>query len=252
MPGGQDHCQLRVDIEELGPRLKQRRFLAFERAACDDESQTRRRRLEQPRGFGLLRGTHIELEISRHCNALRRAADRDQALGVGLALRKNCAQPFQQRTPQAAQHFVARPGAIGDACVDHRYGNSAAKASVEQIRPELSLRQHQHARLERVEIRAHRPGQIERAIKYAVGSEAFAGQSLSGARGGGNGYEIFRQRRIERLHEARDGQHLAHADRVQPDQRPAACARASEQLPWDAPQPFPQALAVFLGRRHAP
>ncbi len=60
------------------------------------------------------------------------------------------AQPPQQRLPQPAQHLVARPRAIRDPRVHHRHGNSAAKASVQQIRPELCLRQNQHPRLERI------------------------------------------------------------------------------------------------------
>ncbi len=95
-------------------------------------------------------------------------------------------RPTQQRPPQRTQLPVARPGAVGDARVHHRDRNSAAEAAVQQIRPELRLRQDQHARLERVKIRAHGPRQIERAVEDAIRAEALAGQRLAGARGGGD------------------------------------------------------------------
>ncbi len=252
MPRRKNHRQLRVSRQQLRPRFHERRFFALQRAARNHESQPRRIRLQQPRSLSLFRRAHIELQISGHRNPLRRAAQRDQALGIDLALRQHRAQPAQQRLPQPPQHVVTRPRAIGDPRVHHRDRNSAAKASVQQIRPELRLRQHQHARLERLQIRAHRPRQVERAIEHSIRSEPLPRQRLSRSRGCRNRHKVSRQRRIQRLHQPRHSQHFAHAHRMHPDQRPVSRSRASNHPLRNASQPLPQSFPVLLGRRHAP
>ena len=62
-----------------------------------------------------------------------------------------------------------------------------------------------------------RQGQVERAIKNAARAEAFAGQHLTGARGGGDNNGILRKRGVKRLDQAADGQHLADRNCVDPD-----------------------------------
>ena len=161
------------------------------------------------RGFGL-GGAHIEFQISGDGYALRPAADLSQAFRVGLALRQHAAKTAEQRLPQLAKHLVTRPGAVGDAGVDHGDGNAAPETTAEKVGPELGLSQNEQPRLERVQIGSDGPGQVERAIEDAVCSEAFAGQRLAGARGRRHGDKIAGQLHVESLNQAADRQHFAY------------------------------------------
>ena len=110
--GASTSDELRIGGKQAGPRFKERGFLAFERAAGDDEPQPGGHRLQLASGFGFLRGADIELEIAGDGDAIRAAAEREQAVGVGLALGKHAAEPARAAaaTGGAAFGSAARSG----------------------------------------------------------------------------------------------------------------------------------------------
>ncbi len=85
-----------------------------------------------------------------------------------------------------AQPPVTRPGAVRDAGIHHGYGDFPAKASAQQVRPELRLRQHQQPRLQSLQISPHCPRQVKRAIKNTLRPKALTGKLLACAGGRGN------------------------------------------------------------------
>ena len=90
---------------------------------------------------------------------------------------------------------------------------------MKQVGPELGFGQHEHERLESIEIGADGPGQVERAIEDAIRFESFAGQRLTGACCCGDDDQIAGQRRFKRPDQARDGENFADRDSVKPDER---------------------------------
>ncbi len=159
------------------------------------------------------------------------------------------ADPAEEWLPQPSQTPVARPGAVGDAGIDHGHGNSAAEAAAEQVGPELGFRQDEQARLEGVEISANGPGQVERAIEDAVGAEALAGQLLAGAGGGGDEQVKLREGAVQLANQAADGQHLAHGDGMEPDDGRWPFRSRNGGNPAQA---FGQPLAVLVRGGHPP
>src|SRR5664279_3208653 len=118
MPRSKDEHQVGMRSEQARPRLKESGFLAFERAARDEETQAGCTGLEQTGGFGFIGGADIELEVSGDRNALGAAADGGEAVGIGLTLRQDGREMGENGSPEAPQHLIARPGAVGDAGVD--------------------------------------------------------------------------------------------------------------------------------------
>ncbi len=70
-----------------------------------------------------------------------------------------------------------------------------------------------------------------------LGTEAFLGQRLAGARSSGNDNEIFRQAHGQFAHQAADGEHFAHGDGVDPD------TRRRRELQERPEEPLAQAFA---------
>ena len=125
----EDEDKLGISSKHAGPCIDERGLLAFKRAAGDDESQTGGHRLQPAGGFRFLSDTHIELEIAGDGYMIGQTAEGEKAVGVGLALSEHAAETREQRTPEAAQPLVARPGAVRDAGVDDGDGNAAAESS---------------------------------------------------------------------------------------------------------------------------
>ncbi len=105
----EDEDKFWIDGNEAWPCIHERGFFALDRAAGNDEAKTRGHRLQPARGFGFLRGTHVELEIAGNGNAIGTAAQSEQPVGVDLALREHAAETREQRTPEVAQLLIARP-----------------------------------------------------------------------------------------------------------------------------------------------
>ena len=128
------------------------------------------------------------------------------------------------------------------------------KQPLEQVGPELGLGQDEQAGLEGVQVGAHRPGQVERAIEDAVRSEALAGQRLAGAGGGGDQEPISGKSAVQLLDQAADGQHLADGDGVEPDDRPVAGSstvrRRAEHCPGVRSSPSRYFCVVAIRHSH--
>ncbi len=187
MAGRQHHRQLRIGFEQPRPGLQRARpprlpACCRPPSAADRAASAFSRRVASASSAARTSNFRFPATETRSGSA----ADGLQPFGIRLALRQHPAEPAKKRPPQPAQPPVARPGAVGDAGIDHGDGNSPAKAAAEQVGPELGLGQHEQPRLERVQVSPHRPGQVQRAIKDALRPEALAGQRLAGARGGGD------------------------------------------------------------------
>src|SRR5664279_3540701 len=157
MPRSKDEHQVGMRSEQARPRLKESGFLAFERAARDEETQAGCTGLEQTGGFGFIGGADIELEVSGDRNALGAAADGGEAVGIGLTLRQDGREMGENGSPEAPQHLIARPGAVGDAGVDDGNGNAATKAAIKKVGPEFGFGEDENLRPKCVEIISHSP-----------------------------------------------------------------------------------------------
>src|ERR1700685_1300520 len=96
----QDENEFRIFSKEARPRFKELGFLALEGAASDDEPHAGGNRPQVARSFRFLRGVHVEFEISGDGNAIGQAAEREQAVGVSLALREHAAETSEKWTPE--------------------------------------------------------------------------------------------------------------------------------------------------------
>src|SRR3984885_12860045 len=98
----QDQNEFRIFGEKPRPRLDKLGLFTFERAASDNEPQVGGNRPQVARGIRFLRRTHVEFEIAGDRNAIWKAAEREQAVGVGLALHKHARETSEPRTPKPA------------------------------------------------------------------------------------------------------------------------------------------------------
>ena len=196
-------------------------------------------------------GAHVKFQIPRDANSFWITAKSDQALGVCFGLRQYPRQPAKNRSPQTAQHLVARPRAVGDARVYNYDGNIAAEAGVEQVGPELSLGEDQHPGLECCDVGANGPRQVERAIEDAFGSKARSRQLLAGAGSGGDEDAVAGKGGFDLLHEAADGEDLADRNGVQPDDRLFSHSGDLEPPRYLA-QALGKPLTILLRGHHPP
>ena len=209
MPRCNHQQKVRLNCEDRGPRLEQCFFLTVERATGDHKTKALCLGLKQIGCARPVSAAHIEFQISGHRNALRQTADRLQPLRVQLALRQHVAELAEKRPPEPAQPAVARPRAVGDAGVNHCDGDPAAEAAIEEVGPEFGFGQDEETGFQRVQVRAHGPGQVKRAIEDTVGTESRTCQTLPSAGCGGNYDSITRQCPVEFRNQAADGQHFA-------------------------------------------
>ena len=124
---------------------------------------------------------------------------------------------------------------------------------MQHSRPQLAFHQHQQRRTQRLEVRAHGPAEIEREVEHAPGSEPFPRQRLRAAGRGGDQKapapaQALVQGLTEFLHQARSGQDLAYADRVNPNHL-LALNRVAEPLRNPA-QTLGQAFPVAVRGQH--
>ena len=150
-------------------------------------------------------------------NAFRGRSDLDQPPRVFVALRQEELHVLHHAPQQAAESQVAGQRTVRDAGIHHGDGRAGSPRQLQQVGPEFALRQNQQLRPQRLQIGAHRERQIERNIEDVVLAESLARQLLSRVGGGRDDDAPARQLRFQFLDHARDRQHLANRDGVDPD-----------------------------------
>ena len=155
--------------------------------------------------------------------------------------------------PGALENLITGPGAVRDAGVDYGYGDVAAEAGAEQVGPEFRFGKDEQAGLQGVEVGAYGPGQVERAVKDALGSEEIAGQFLPSAGSGGDYDKEVLELVVECSNEPGDSEHLTDRDGMEPDEGTSALAyERADGAEANKTQALRQAHTVLMSGGHLP
>jgi hypothetical protein len=156
-------------LQQPRPRLQAARLLPPPACCPPPPGATRPAALQQPRRLGLFRRrAHVELQIS---------GDRDTRSGrqpmafsrsASNSLCASTRSAAQETAPKPAQPPIARPGAVGDPRIHHRHRNPRRKHPLSRLGQNSVSASTSIRGFQRLQIRPHRPGQIQRAIENAV------------------------------------------------------------------------------------
>ena len=98
----------------------------------------------------------------------------------------------------------------------------------------------------RRQIRPDRESEVHRKVEYVLFAKAFAREFLPGVGRGRNQHAMPRKAAPHLLHQSADRRHLAHRNRVHPDDSPSLRARAACRQPRrNASHAFDKSRAVF-------
>ncbi len=141
-----------------------------------------------------------------------------QAVTILLGLRQeeiDIAEDLPERPGEAP---IIRPGAIGDAGVDHGNARSTGMGEADKVRPEFRFGEHDYFGAQRTQVRTDGKSEIQGEIEGVLRSEAFLGESVARVGGGRNYDTVLGKGPMHLRNQPCDGQNFAHRNGMNPDQ----------------------------------
>ena len=162
-------------------------FFAEVRARTDDDRRgAGREDLGEIGKFEVVRHALVEFDVSADADAVRHVGrNHEVAFPVGLGLHADCVEAAQKRREEEAETAVSVHRVVGHARIDERERNAASFCNVQQVRPDLRLKNDESGGLNQIESAADEREKVDGAEDdfYAVGH--FLLRDFLCGRGGG-------------------------------------------------------------------
>ena len=219
------------------------------RAACDEDRAPEVRPQEGDEGRIGVRGWFVVFQVADRADGAGGCTNAEPAMCILGALRKQQAEPGEQRCPKTAQEEVAGERAVAHAGVDDGDRDAGAVALDQHAGPELGFHENDERGFESAEVWANGEGEIERVVEDPVRAKALAGDTLAGGCCGGHNDTGVGQGQLQRVYQAGRGDGFANRHSVEPDRLNVFGA---QQPLWNDAEPVPQTFAIAALPEHAP